>query len=196
MTTPAVHLTDRYDAAVSWARELHAEQTRKGTTILYLSHLLAVSARVLEDGGDEDQAIAGLLHDTIEDQGVSPAEIEERFGAEVARIVIACTDADTVPKPPWRERKEAYLLHLVDADEPILRVCAADKLHNVRALLRDLAEHGDEHWERFSAPPVEQAWYFSQLASLIGGGLDSPLSREFVATAAQLVALIQRSGRF
>lgn len=196
MSRPAVQLTDRYDAAVAWARELHAEQTRKGTTIPYLSHLLAVSARVLEDGGDEDQAIAGLLHDSIEDQGVTPDEIDARFGPEVARIVVACTDADTVPKPPWRERKEAYLRHLLDADEPILRVCAADKLHNVRSLLRDVAEQGDQHWERFNAAPVEQAWYFSQLASIVGPGLDSPLGREFVATAAQLVAVIERSGGF
>lgn len=196
MTEPAVHLTARYDAAVTWARELHAEQTRKGTTIPYLSHLLAVSGRVIEDGGDEDQAIAGLLHDAIEDQGVTAADVEERFGPEVARIVLACTDADTIPKPPWRERKEAYLLHLVDADEPILRVCAADKLHNVRSLLRDVAEQGDEHWERFNAPPLEQAWYFSQLASVIGAGLDSPLGREFPATAAQLIAVIQRSGGY
>lgn len=193
MGEPAVVLSERYDEALGWARELHAHQSRKGTTLPYLSHLLAVSARVLEDGGDEDQAIAGLLHDAIEDQGVTEPEIAARFGDEVARIVVACTDADTVPKPPWRERKEAYLRHLLDADAPVLRVAAADKLHNVRSLLRDLAEEGERHWDRFTAPPIEQAWYFSQLASIVGGRLDTPLGREFAVTAAQLVAAIERT---
>ena len=115
MSRPAVQLTDRYDAAVAWARELHAEQTRKGTTIPYLSHLLAVSARVLEDGGDEDQAIAGLLHDSIEDQGVTPDEIDARFGHRAGGFGSVRVEA-TIGATTWQTsifpdtRRRTYVL--------------------------------------------------------------------------------------
>lgn len=188
---PSIVLTERFDEAVSWARVLHASQPRKGTDVPYLCHLLAVSGRVLEDGGDEDQAIAALLHDSIEDQDVTAADIAERFGPEVARIVEACSDTDVSPKPPWRARKEAYLRHLAEADEAVLRVSAADKLHNARAMQRELAELGSDAWDRFNAPALEQRWYVTQLASVIGARLDSPLGRETVATIAQLVAAIE-----
>src|SRR5581483_6780886 len=112
-----VALTDRFDSAFLLAHSLHRNQPRKKTDIPYISHLLAVTAIVLEAGGDEDQAIAALLHDAVEDQGGEPTrnEIGARFGERVARIVDACTDADTIPKPPWRERKERYVGHVREA---------------------------------------------------------------------------------
>ena len=124
---------------------LHANQVRKGTTVPYTAHLLGVAALVIDHGGDEDQAMAALLHDAIEDQGRggrTRAEIEAKFGARVARIVEGCTDADTIPKPPWRERKEAYLAHLGHAPIEVRRVAAADKLHNARAILVDYRHIG------------------------------------------------------
>src|ERR1051325_6799957 len=122
-----------------YAARLHREQTRKGTEIPYVSHLLAVSALILEHGGDEDQAIAGLLHDAAEDQGGQArlAEIESMFGPGVSRIVADCTDSWTDPKPPFRERKEAYLAHLPQKPQRSLLVSLADKTHNATAILFD-----------------------------------------------------------
>ena len=138
-------LTPRFDDAVTEARRLHGGQRRKGTDIPYVAHLLSVSAIVLEDGGSEDEAIAGLLHHVIEDVPVEGTEefIRERFGDRVADIVSACSDSTTFPKPPWRERKERYLAHLESAPPEVLRVSLADKLHNARAILYDLRTVGD-----------------------------------------------------
>jgi (p)ppGpp synthase/HD superfamily hydrolase len=118
-----------------------------------VSHLLAVSSLVLEAGGDEDQATAGLLYDMLEDQGArtSYEEIQQLFGGEVARIVRACANTEELPKPPRRDRKIAYLKHLDDADPAVLRLSLADKLHNARSILTDLREHGDDLWKRFNA---------------------------------------------
>src|SRR5437868_10096762 len=125
---------------------------RKGTEIPYVSHLLAVSALVLEHGGDEDQAIAGLLHDAAEDQGGEARifEIESLFGAGVSKIVADCTDAWTDPKPPWRIRKETYVAHLPETSERSLLVCLADKTHNATAILSDLRRIGEDLWPRFN----------------------------------------------
>ncbi|MDI3309273.1 MAG: HD domain-containing protein, partial [Acetobacteraceae bacterium] len=129
----------RLSEAASFALSIHAEQKRKGTDLPYISHLLSVAGLVLEHGGDEEQAMAGLLHDAIEDCGAEhEAAIRDRFGERVARIVRACTDADTKPKPPWRVRKQAYLRHLEQADTDVLLVSCCDKLHNARAILSDL----------------------------------------------------------
>lgn len=152
-------LTGRLDDAVAYARQLHAAQLRKGTTIPYLAHLLSVAALVLEHGGDEDQAIAGLLHDAVEDQGGRPIleEIRRRFGPRVAGIVAACSDTD-VEEPshkPWRERKERYLEHLRQAPAEVCLVSAADKLHNARAILTDYRAIGDLLWKRFNADKAE-----------------------------------------
>ncbi|MBS0561028.1 MAG: HD domain-containing protein, partial [Proteobacteria bacterium] len=143
-------ITPRFAEAVAVAAELHDGQRRKGTAIPYLAHLLAVSAIVLEYGGDEDQAIAGLLHDVIEDCGAEhEAAIRTRFGDRVASIVRGCTDADIQPKPPWQERKEAYLAHLGEAAVDVLLVSAADKLHNSRAIVSDVRAHGEVVFDRF-----------------------------------------------
>ncbi|KPV39932.1 phosphohydrolase [Thiohalorhabdus denitrificans] len=153
-------LSERFDRALALASERHRDHNRKGTAIPYISHLMAVSALVLENGGDEDEAIAGLLHDLVEDTDTTVEEIRERFGDKVAGIVDACSDADTQPKPPWRERKEAYIAHLRDSPEPVQRVSAADKLHNARSLLADYRDQGEALWERFNAGPEDTLWFY------------------------------------
>jgi (p)ppGpp synthase/HD superfamily hydrolase len=145
---------------------MHGQQTRKKTTIPYIAHLMSVSALVLEAGGDEDLAIAALLHDVVEDCGGKPMlqEVRKRFGQRVARIVAGCTDSDSYPKPPWRERKETYLRHLRDADADVRLVSAADKLHNVREVLRDYGTQGEPVWQRFRGKREGTLWYYRALA--------------------------------
>lgn len=159
-------LSPRFDAACQYASRLHRDQVRKGTTIPYLSHLLAVAAIVLEHGGTEDQAIAALLHDAVEDQprdGQTETEIAARFGTDVRRIVLALSDATGHPKPPWRDRKLAYLERLKDEPADVLLVSLADKLHNARCILADYYEVGDAIWERFSAGRTDLLWYYREL---------------------------------
>ena len=165
--------------AAAFAITIHADQVRKGSGVPYLGHLLGVASLVLEHGGDEDQAIAGLLHDAIEDQGAhqEPA-IRERFGARVADIVRGCTDADTLPKPPWQARKEAYIHHLEDASPDILLVSCADKVFNARAIVTDLKTHGDAVFERFTASKDGTLWYYRTLAEVFARRMPSVLSRE------------------
>ncbi|HEY3121994.1 MAG TPA: HD domain-containing protein [Vicinamibacteria bacterium] len=165
----------RFEEALQYATRLHASQKRKGTEVPYVSHLLSVAALVLEEGGGEDDAIAALLHDAVEDQGGRPTleEIRRRFGDRVAHIVEGCTDAETVPKPPWRERKERYVAHLRHAAPDVLRVSMADKLHNARAILADLRRHGDVLWGRFTADRAGVLWYYRSLVTAYqqaGGG--------------------------
>jgi (p)ppGpp synthase/HD superfamily hydrolase len=168
-------LTNRFVEAFAYAAALHAQQIRKGANIPYLSHLMSVAALVLEDGGDEDEAIAGLLHDAVEDQGGKPTleAIRIRFGEKVARIVLGCTDSDVVPKPPWRERKERYVAHVRHAAEDVRRVSSADKLHNARSILADYRALGDTLWSRFTAGKEETLWYYRSLIDRFraaGGG--------------------------
>jgi GTP pyrophosphokinase len=128
---------------ITYALDIHAAQTRKGAETPYIGHLLGVASLVLEHGGDEQQAMAGVLHDAIEDCGAEQEEIiAARFGSRVAVIVRGCTDADTSPRPPWRARKEAYIAHLEMAGPDIWPVSCADKLYNARAILTDLQTHG------------------------------------------------------
>lgn len=153
--------------AFTFATIAHAEQKRKGTTIPYVSHLMSVSALVLEHGGDEDQAIAGLLHDVIEDCGAAYEPIiREQFGERVTRIVRACTDADTTPKPPWQQRKTTYLQHLEQESPEVLLVSACDKLHNARAIVSDQHAIGQTVFERFSATQAQVLWYYESLAEI------------------------------
>ena len=189
-----VPLGPRLDQAVSLARTLHFGHARKGTDIVYLSHLLAVAALVLENGGDEDEAIAALLHDAVEDQGGSRrlTQIRQLFGDRVASIVEACSDTDVEPKPPWRERKEHYLDHLQRTARPdVLRVSAADKLHNARAILSDLHEHGDDLWKRFTTASAEdQLWYYDELARLYEKQLPGRLAAELRRTVDEIERLV------
>jgi len=160
-------LTERFDEALGYAAALHRTQTRKGGDgVPYIGHLLSVAGLVIEGGGTETQAIAGLLHDAVEDQGGAPtlAAIRERFGDDVAAIVEECTDADVIPKPPWQPRKQAYIDHLWTVSEATLLVSLADKLDNARAILRDHRLVGDELWERFSVKePGLHLWYYTSL---------------------------------
>jgi len=156
-----------FDRALVYASAAHRHQTRKGGTIPYLSHLLSVASLVLDHGGNETQAVAGLLHDCLEDCGREHEPfIEEAFGGEVLAIVKACSDADVSQgeaKPPWRERKEAYLAHLSSQPAPVLLVSCCDKLHNARAILSDLKKRGPSLWEIFNEGKAEQLWYYDAL---------------------------------
>ncbi len=160
----------RFEDALRYAAELHRKQKRKGTSIPYVSHLLAVTAIVIEHGGDEDQAIAALLHDAVEDQGGAATReaIRERFGERVTTLVDALSDTDEIPKPPWRERKEQYLAHLKGADKDVMLISMADKLHNVRAILRDVTLEGEQVWERFKGGKEGTLWYYRALADFYG----------------------------
>jgi GTP pyrophosphokinase len=163
-------LSRRFSQALVFAARLHASQKRKGTDIPYISHLLAVASLVLEHGGTEDEAIAALLHDAIEDQGANyqggvPALREEtcRFGESVVAIVNGCTDAEVDPKPPWLDRKKAYIAHLQRASKSVLLVSVCDKLHNARAILMDLRREGAAMFKRFNATKEETLWYYREL---------------------------------
>ena len=197
MTTSSQRLSSRFTDALTYAAELHNQQTRKGTSTPYVSHLIGVASLVLEHGGEEDEAIAGLLHDSIEDQAehnggaeAMRADITRRFGAEVLAIVEGCTDADTQPKPPWRARKEAYIEHLAEASSSVLLVSCSDKLHNARALLLDFREHGDKLWDRFNTGCNEILWYYLSLVEAFRAA-DAPgaLVRELDRTVGELSQL-------
>jgi (p)ppGpp synthase/HD superfamily hydrolase len=158
-------ISERFQEALVLATRLHEGQYRKGTDIPYIAHPLAVCSLVLENGGNEDQAIAALLHDAIEDQGdkIGLEEIQERFGPMVAAIVDGCTDATSFPKPPWRERKEAYLAHLRQATAAERLVAVADKLHNARTILSDHRQLGEAVWKRFTGGKEGTLWYYRGL---------------------------------
>jgi GTP pyrophosphokinase len=160
-----VKLGPRFLRAFLCAAEKHAGQTRKASTTPYIAHLMGVASLVLEFGGDEDLAIAALLHDVVEDCGGAPmlTQVRRRFGNRVAKIVDGCTDSDTEPKPPWRERKEAYIRHLKSADAETRLVSAADKLNNVRSILSDHREVGESIWARFQGGRDGTLWYYRAL---------------------------------
>jgi (p)ppGpp synthase/HD superfamily hydrolase len=160
-----VKLGPRFLRAFNFAVEKHAGQTRKASTIPYIAHLMGVASLVLEFGGDEDLAIAALLHDVVEDCGGAPMlkEVRRRFGSRVAKIVDGCTDSDTYPKTPWRERKETYIRHLKTADAETRLVSAADKLNNVRSILSDYREVGESVWARFTGGREGTLWYYGAL---------------------------------
>lgn len=184
-------LTERYDQALIYAHALHRAQKRKGTDVPYLAHLLIVSALVTENGGDEDQAIAGLLHDAAEDQGgeATLQEIRERFGDGVADIVADCTDAWVEPKPEWRRRKEAYLESLPGKRPRSLLVSLADKVHNAEAIRDDFHEHGPALWGRFNGGEAGTIWYYQTLASFFEERLPGLLSRRLSTAVAQLAPI-------
>ncbi len=197
---PTTILGPRFTEAVAFAISKHSQQTRKGSTTPYLTHLLAVAGRVGESGGTEDEIIAGLLHDAVEDAGGAPVleEIEIRFGKDVAAIVAGCTDDDSgADKAPWLERKRAYLTGLANANLSTLRVVAADKVHNALCLERDLKDHGPSIFHRFRGDREGTLWYYRSVARLFGALVqDEPsldhgfraLIRELRETVARLDA--------
>ncbi len=161
-------LGQRFSDALILAHELHARQTRKASSVPYVSHVLAVAALVLEYGGDEDTAIAALLHDSVEDCGgqATARIIGERFGERVLGIVLGCSDTDECPKPPWAERKQRYLAHLPNASPDVHLVSAADKLHNLISLVRDHRQRGDELWSHFRSGRDGALWYYGELIGI------------------------------
>jgi (p)ppGpp synthase/HD superfamily hydrolase len=183
-------LGTRFERALVFAHRKHAGQARKKTPVPYISHLLSVVGLVLEAGGDEDLAIAGLLHDVVEDCGGAPVlkQVRARFGRRVARIVESCTDTDVTPKPPWRRRKEAYLQHLRSADADARLVSAADKLHNVRSILADYRESGESTWERFQGKREGTLWYYRALSKEFERKMPNRLTRELKRVVAELEA--------
>lgn len=171
-SSPSVVLGPRFVHATEYAVAVHAHDGRKGADVPYLAHLLAVASLVLEDGGTEDEAIGGLLHDSVEDHGVERLpEIRERFGDLVAEIVEGCSDSvapEGEPKRPWLERKEAYVagLRRGESPPPVLLVSCADKLHNARSILADLRDGGLPTLGRFKADPPDLLWYYDSLAAV------------------------------
>ncbi len=159
-------LGPKLQRAFAYAAKMHAGQARKGTAVPYLSHLMAVASLVLEAGGDEEMALAALLHDVVEDCGGMPRlrEIRKQFGARVARIVEGCTDSFTEPKPDWIERKRGYLEEVKHADDETRLVSASDKLHNVRTILADYRKDGDAIWARFNGKKEGTLWYYRALS--------------------------------
>jgi (p)ppGpp synthase/HD superfamily hydrolase len=186
-----MQLSQRFTEALVFATELHAKQTRKGSGVPYISHLLGVASIVLEYGADEDEAIAALLHDAIEDQGgaTTRAEIQRRFGDRVTEIVEGCSDTEVTPKPPWRPRKEAYIAHLAEASPSMILVSAADKLYNARSILKDYLLIGDEIWERFTGKKEGTLWYYQALVKAFKQKISHPLINEFEKVVSELETL-------
>jgi (p)ppGpp synthase/HD superfamily hydrolase len=181
----------RFNQAFLFAAEKHASQTRKKTDVPYISHLMSVAGLVLEAGGGEDEGVAALLHDVVEDCGGHPVleEIRQRFGDRVAEIVKGCTDAYTLPKPPWKQRKLEYLEVLRRADEDIRLVSAADKLHNVRSILADYRREGDSVWERFSGRREGTLWYYRAVLDVLRQGKTNRLVDELERVVTELETL-------
>ena len=177
--------------AVAYAADAHAERVRKGSCVPYLSHLLAVAALVMEDGGSDEEAIAAVLHDAVEDQGGTRRldDIRERFGDRVAGLVDACTDYDVhSDRDDWRPRKRAYIDHIGQLSAEARRISLADKLHNARCILRDYRELGEALWDRFN-PDSDQLWYYRALAEAFTDHADGPLVTELRETVAELERL-------
>jgi (p)ppGpp synthase/HD superfamily hydrolase len=191
MAIPAA-LSPRFEEALVLAAQLHARQARKGTGIPYVSHLLGVASLALEYGADEDQAIAALLHDAVEDQGgeATLEVIRLRFGDSVADIVLGCTDTAEMPKPPWRRRKESYVAHILEATPSVRLVSAADKPHNARTLIQDYRISGEQIWNRFKGGREGTLWYYHALVAAFRQAGSSAVVEELGRTVAELESLV------
>jgi (p)ppGpp synthase/HD superfamily hydrolase len=184
-------LTERFERALVLAARLHRDQRRKGSGVPYVSHLLAVCELTLEYGGDEDEAIAALLHDAIEDQGgaAARAEILKKFGARVTEIVDGCTDTDQSPKPAWRARKEEYIRHVRDASASVRLVSACDKLHNARSLVMDYRVYGEDLWNRFTGRREGTLWYYRAMVNALRAAETTPVVEELDRVVTELETL-------
>ena len=182
-------ITERFAKALQLAIKAHDGQLRKGTTTPYISHPIAVASIVLEHGADEDQAIAALLHDAIEDGGAAYGpRIEELFGERVSSIVHGCTDGipdENGKKENWKQRKEKYLAHLATTHSDVLLVSGCDKLHNARAILSDLENIGTKVYDRFNASMEETLWYYSELSKIFSAH-NSPVARALADTVEKI----------
>lgn len=169
--------TERFANALQLAHLLHFQQRRKGSNVPYIGHLLSVAGTVIDYGGDEDVAIAALLHDAVEDQGGLEMldQLRQQFGDRVADIIFACTDAVETPKPEWHERKSKYLARLKDEPVEVKLVSAADKLHNMRLTLSDIRSDGPGIWAKFNAGREPLLWYYSEVIKAIAEDLPTGL---------------------
>lgn len=203
--TPRTLLTQRFVEALQYAITAHAAQVRKGTDVTYVSHLLGVASLVLEHGGSEDEAIAGLLHDSIEDCGEGhEAPIRVRFGGEVADIVLALTDGEreekarfTTPeekRADWERRKKAYLEKLANHDDRVLRVSCCDKLYNARAIVSDLHAIGHDVFRRFTGRSEGTLWYYAELAKVFEQRKIGP-APELIRTVREMARLAEGAPR-
>jgi (p)ppGpp synthase/HD superfamily hydrolase len=194
---PDPMLDRRFLEGLEYATKLHARQARKGTRVPYVAHLLGVAAIVLAEGGDEDMAIAALLHDAVEDQGGKPTlqDIERRFGKRVARLVEACTDADTIPKPPWKDRKLRYIEAVRHEPADARLISAADKLHNARDILADYRQHGDEVWKRFRGGQEGTLWYYRSLVQAFQAAGGNRLVDELDRVVTELEHMVAKNRR-
>lgn len=181
-------LDARFEQALVYAFRLHSGQKRKQSQVPYIAHLLGVTSIVLEDGGNEDEAIAALLHDAVEDQGGLDTleQIRVRFGSNVADLVLALSDSYTQPKPPWRERKQAYIDSIPGASPSEIRISLADKVYNARSILRDLRQEGDRIWSRFNGGKDGTLWYYQQLIIAFQTHGEQPLLSELIRLLAQI----------
>ena len=185
-------LSEKFTEALVYATQLHATQIRKGSGVPYIAHLLGVASIALEYGANESEAIAALLHDAIEDQGGAKIrdEIQQRFGETVAQIVEGCTDTDLTPKPPWRDRKEAYLAHISHTSASVRLVSAADKLYNAQSILKDYRQIGDEIWQRFTGKKEGTLWYYRSLVNAFRQVETTPLIEELDRVVSELEQLV------
>ena len=200
MTKPTqkLVLTDRFTRAIDYARTWHTE-SRKGTQIPYMAHLLGVAALVMGEAGrsipvTEDMVIAAVLHDVVEDHGGKPRldEVREKFGAHVAEMVKGLSDTlaeDHDKKEGWEERKVAYLSKLRNEPEDVLLISAADKVYNATAILDDYKEIGPEVWKRFKRGRNQQLWYFDSLIAIFQLRMSNRLVNELQRVVAELAAL-------
>jgi len=201
--TGATILTDRFDRALLYATHVHGGQVRKGTSIPYIAHLLAVAATVLEYDGSEDMAIAGLLHDAVEDQGGEPrlSDIRNRFGDRVADIVRSCSDTVAnssagQQKENWHTRKTRYVEHLNLVDQETLLISLSDKIHNARSILRDLRkpEIGGAVWDRFKDSRKDTLWYYRELAKSFQKRLkDQSAKMQLADELSEIVDVLERT---
>jgi GTP pyrophosphokinase len=187
----AINLGRRFHRAFQFAAEKHHGQTRKASTIPYIAHLMGVASLVLEAGGDEDLAIAALLHDVVEDCGGAPMlkEVRRRFGKRVAEVVDGCTDAYEVPKPPWRARKESYIRRLKKESADTRLVSAADKLNNVRSILSDYRAVSESVWSRFNGGREGTLWYYRTLRDEFLRSDENRITRDFDLAVRELESL-------
>ena len=190
-------LGPRLQRGFRYAAEKHAGQTRKQSAVPYIAHLMAVASLVLEAGGDEDMAIAALLHDVVEDCGGMPTlrDVRKRFGRRVAKIVEGCTDSFGEPKREWVERKKDYLREVKHAGADTRLVSASDKLHNVRTILADYRQHGEAIWTRFTGKREGTLWYYRALSDEYQRRGPNRITRELEIAVAELELAVGKGPR-
>lgn len=186
-------MSRRFVEALEFANEAHGDQARKGTNIPYISHLLIVAGIVLEHGGDEDEAIAALLHDTVEDCGGRTVmeKIRQRFGEKIAGLVDGCTETDIRPKPPWKERKECYIAKIKNSNPSVRLISCADKIHNAQSILYDYRSAGEKVWDRFNSDKKETLWFYRSLVKVYRESGDArPIFNEIERVVNELEKII------